>query len=941
MIIIINIKLIIIIIMSTDRFDRQNRVYGIEGTQKIQSATVAIVGPISDLTYEIAKDLALSGINNIILNLSILDNVDTLDTFCPGQIHKCSVKTMIDEIKKLNPYLTIIITDQIDDLTNTIIVFVNPSKRYLNLIKNLDQSNKIICFSALDNSINITETNITTNKTISYRFINDFKNHLVTDIDGENYELITIGEIKSNSITKTYDIKTTSNHNLDWGSLVNFKLCSSNNEQIDFCVKIKSVINSNTFSIESKLESVIDSALANFKNGYMCRQKEHIILNHKSIDEVLNENNWTESLLNNKLDICELSPLMQYYMGALIASEVIKGITSKYLPSNQTMELEYSGEISFLPSNQTMEKLANLKCFIVGSGAIGCELLKNLVAINTSTSTDSYIKITDPDHIEVSNLSRQFLFRSENVGKSKSKTASDRIKVFNPLTNIISYEEKLSLSNQNFTNNHFPQTDIVFNALDNFSARLYVDSQCVKFQKPLFESGTLGTKGNTQAIIPYITESYGASQDSEQENSFPACTIKNFPTLIQHTIHWAMDDFDGLFVKQPQMLKQYLEAVKTNNYTYLESIPSNEQNVIKNNLKILLTKLNTIKSTNDYIRWAVEIYMERFCNRINRLLKTHPIDYMVDNKLFWSNGKKCPKVLKLDISNETAYNFIDSTTKLLAETFNVLNLNDIVKTTNLDKLLELIDIAETNTTYCDDPDLYEDLELYPHENLLDKQSLLDNITSMNIIINPQEFEKDNDLNNHILFVQSDSNSRAQNYDIPLSNFYETKGIAGKIIPALATTTSIVASLITMEMIKYISNKDRPIEDYMSTFINLASNFIIQSEPIATTIKEINGMKLTEWGQVPSIDGTTSNNIKFESDKSMLLSDFIKYWSEKFNNEITMVCIGSKILFMSGSKESNLDKTLNELINGENGEYDISLFLSTDDDSIDLPEIKVI
>ena len=55
--------------MSTDRFDRQNRVYGIEGTQKIQSASVSIFGPISDLTYEIAKNLALSGINHINENL--------------------------------------------------------------------------------------------------------------------------------------------------------------------------------------------------------------------------------------------------------------------------------------------------------------------------------------------------------------------------------------------------------------------------------------------------------------------------------------------------------------------------------------------------------------------------------------------------------------------------------------------------------------------------------------------------------------------------------------------------------------------------------------------------------------------------------------------------------------------------------------------------------
>ena len=52
--------------------------------------------------------------------------------------------------------------------------------------------------------------------------------------------------------------------------------------------------------------------------------------------------------------------------------------------------------------------------------------------------------------------------------------------------------------------------DVVVNALDNVNARLYVDSRCVYFQRPLLESGTLGAKCNTQMVIPNITENYGA-----------------------------------------------------------------------------------------------------------------------------------------------------------------------------------------------------------------------------------------------------------------------------------------------------------------------------------------------------------------------------------------------------------------------------------------------
>ena len=59
----------------------------------------------------------------------------------------------------------------------------------------------------------------------------------------------------------------------------------------------------------------------------------------------------------------------------------------------------------------------------------------------------------------------------------------------------------------------------------------------------LFESGTMGMKGNTQPVIPFLTETYSNSNDPVVEKEFPVCTIKNFPNSIQHTIHWARDYF--------------------------------------------------------------------------------------------------------------------------------------------------------------------------------------------------------------------------------------------------------------------------------------------------------------------------------------------------------------------------------------------------------------
>ena len=64
---------------------------------------------------------------------------------------------------------------------------------------------------------------------------------------------------------------------------------------------------------------------------------------------------------------------------------------------------------------------------------------------------------------------------------------------------------------------------------------LYMDQRCVLYEKPLLESGTLGTKGNTQVVIPHLTESYASSQDPPEKQT-PSCTVKNFPNAIAHTI---------------------------------------------------------------------------------------------------------------------------------------------------------------------------------------------------------------------------------------------------------------------------------------------------------------------------------------------------------------------------------------------------------------------
>uniref|UniRef100_A0A2A4K8C9 E1 ubiquitin-activating enzyme n=1 Tax=Heliothis virescens TaxID=7102 RepID=A0A2A4K8C9_HELVI len=630
-------------------------------------------------------------------------------------------------------------------------------------------------------------------------------------------------------------------------------------------------------------------------------------------------------LLNTfcKVAAGDLNP-MNAAIGGVVAQEVMKACSGKFHPIMQWLYLD---AIECLPKDQALlneenckptgsrydgqvavfgkhfqKKLGELKYFIVGAGAIGCELLKNFAMIGVGAA-GGQITVTDMDLIEKSNLNRQFLFRPYDVQKPKSSTAARVIKRMNPDVNVVAQENRVCPETESvYDDAFFEALDGVANALDNVDARIYMDRRCVYYRKPLLESGTLGTKGNTQVVVPFLTESYSSSQDPP-EKSIPICTLKNFPNAIEHTLQWARDEFEGLFRQAAEHAAQYLRDPHFLDRTL--KLPGSQP------LDAIESVRNAIQERpltfDDCVTWARLHWEAQYSNQIKQLLYNFPPDQQTTSGApFWSGPKRCPSPLVFDPSDELHLDYVVAAANLRAHVYGMAPCVDRERIAKVAASIQVPEFSPKSGVKIavTDAQLQQNNDDMDHDRVKNIIAELPSPAKLGSLkITPLEFEKDDDTNFHMDFIVAASNLRAANYKIPPADRHRSKLIAGKIIPAIATTTSVVAGLVCLELYK-LAQGFNTLDVFKNGFVNLALPFFGFSEPIAAPTNSYYDKKWTLWD-------------RFEVKGEVTLQQFLDYFKNEHKLEITMLSQGVCMLysfFMPAAKcQERLNMPMSEVV----------------------------
>ena len=140
------------------------------------------------------------------------------------------------------------------------------------------------------------------------------------------------------------------------------------------------------------------------------------------------------------------------------------------------------------------KKLLNAKVLIIGAGGLGAPCAMYLAAAGVGT-----IGIADADEVDLSNLQRQIIHATEDVGKPKVQSAKETINKMNPDVTVNTYHE--FVSSENITE-IIKDYDFIIDGTDNFPAKFLINDACVMAKKPFCHAGIIRFEGQLMTYVP-------------------------------------------------------------------------------------------------------------------------------------------------------------------------------------------------------------------------------------------------------------------------------------------------------------------------------------------------------------------------------------------------------------------------------------------------------
>ena len=158
--------------------------------------------------------------------------------------------------------------------------------------------------------------------------------------------------------------------------------------------------------------------------------------------------------------------------------------------------MRYSRQIRLF-SEEGQERLKGLNVFIAGAGGLG-----SVISLYLAASGFGRIRIADCDSVELSNLNRQILHGSSDLGRSKARSALETLRDINPEVEVEALEERISPES---IDSLLQGCDMIMDAMDNFPARYLLNRAALQRKIPLFHGAISGFQGQATTIVPERT----------------------------------------------------------------------------------------------------------------------------------------------------------------------------------------------------------------------------------------------------------------------------------------------------------------------------------------------------------------------------------------------------------------------------------------------------